>query len=259
MSLDAKFALKIDGGLVLEICVHPSTNPDAVADMLQDAVFSFRDGLTLMTAGTGLDAIGRNDPQPVEWLYFNYEPQTFVADPPADATTIAASDTDSELSATGKPSFYGEQPLIGETTYSVNGVPSVKLNYHPAMGISEIACILEDAAKDLRQELASRQPVQYDARTVSLTVPATRVGQHILNQLNSYNSKFEMALLAEDDEAAEKFFAISEKFYDWIHRNYTPEAIKNSSELQQTHRLETFKGIRLAPLIEEEPTNDAAH
>ena len=101
--------------------------------------------------------------------------------------------------------------------------------------------------------------MQYDPRTLSLTVPAMRVGQHFINRLNSYNDKFELALLAGDDTAAYKFWERAEELYDWVYRNYTPEAIKNSPALQQTRKLEPFRGIKLAPLNEEEPTNDATN
>lgn len=269
MNLDAKFELRIDGDPLLQIQVSPHTHPDEIADMLEGFSYTFREGVTNMMDKAETSGLSSpSEPPPWQCLYYNYDPAEFegVREAAPDYELLTADDVaefehidtsaDDQETTTPRTDFYGEHPLIGETTYTINGVPAVKLNYHPSLGIDEIAVILEDAARDLRQELAGRQPVQYDDRTVSLTVPATRVGQHILNQLNCYNKKFEMAVLAESDEAAEKFFVISEKLYGWICRNYTPEAIKNSPELQQTRRLETFRGIKLAPLHEEEPTND---
>lgn len=260
MNLDAKFELRINGDPLLQIQVSPHTHPDEIADMLEGFACTFREGVTnMMDKAETSGQSSTSEPPQWQCLYYNYDPAEFetkqeaapdsellTADDVAEFEHIDTSADDQE--ATPRNDFYGEKPLIGETTYTINGVPAVKLNYHPSLGIDEIAVILEDVARDLRQELASRQPVQYDDRTVSLTVPATRVGQHILNQLNCYNEKFEMAILVEDDEAAEKFFAISEKLYEWICRNYTPEAIKNSPELQQTRRLETFRGIKFVPL-----------
>lgn len=255
MSLDARFELRIDGSRVLEIHAHPQTHPDAIADMLQDAVFSLRNGLALMTAGADLNTSNSDNPPPVEWLYFNYDPQVPKADPATDDDTLSSGDAYRDLQeSTSSKDFYGEQPLVGEATYTINGIPAVRINYHPALEMGALARILQDAAKDRLEELDSRQPVQYDSRTVSLTVPATRVGQHILNQLNSYIAKFETALMVEDQEAAEKFWTMSEKFYEWICRNFTPEAIKNSPELQQSRHIAPFKGIKLVPLNKEETT-----
>lgn len=139
----------------------------------------------------------------------------------------------------------------GETTYTINGVTAVKVNYHHAIGIGEIADILEDAAKDLRKELESRNQVQYDACTVSLTVPATYVNQHFTNQMNAQTDKFFFAMEDGNMEAAEKYWALGGKFYEYIRRNHTPEAIKNSQVLQQqAKRIQAFKGIRV-PLHED--------
>lgn len=256
MGLDARFELRIDSRRVLEIHAHPQTHPDTIADMLQDAVFSLRHGLAMMNPGTDHGDSCSEEPPPVEWTYFNYNPQNFTTEPQEGNTTLPAADGGEIQENKPHRDFYGEQPLIGEITYTVNGIPATHINYHPAMGIDEIAHVLEDAAKDLRQKLASRQPVQHDARTVSLTVPAIYVGQHLLNQLNSYSDKIELALLAGDHKAAEKFMETSEKLYEWMARNYTPEAIKNSTTLEyQARQLRTFRGIHV-PLNTEERTQE---
>jgi hypothetical protein len=263
MSLDARFELRIDGGLVMEIRVHPNTAADAIADMLEDAAASFRNGFeSVMTSGDSLaadnvdtDSTGEaHEPPPVEWKHFNYNPANTEAVstspqysddytdlPGDDATAPDGSNGDSKP----KRDFYGEQPLIGEIPYTINGIPAVTINYHPAMGIGEIADILKDAETDLRNELESRNPLVYNPDTVTLTVPAMRVCPHLTNQMDSYFSKFAIALELEDHEAADKFFSMSEKFYEWMHRNYTPEAIKNSPAVDQlSRRIESFRGIK---------------
>lgn len=263
MSLDANFELKIDGGLVMEIRTHPSTPPDAVADMLADATASFRTGFqSMMICGDNLaadnpdpDSQGEaHEPLPVEWKYFNYNPTTTEV----ESTPPQYSDDYTELSADGatatdsgngdnkqKRDFYGEQPLIGKIPYTINGIPAVTINYHPAMGIGEITDILENAVTDLRKELESRNPLIYDPDTVTLTVPAMHVGSHITNLMDAYTSKLSITLEQEDYEAADKYFSKSEKLYEWMCRNYTPQAIKNSPEPhEQLRRLENFRGIR---------------
>lgn len=251
MSLDAKFELRIDGGLVMEFRVHPNTHPDAIADMLEDAAASFRNGFeSMMTCGDSLVA-GNADPDsqdeaheppPVEWKYFNYNPTTTETD--STSTQYPDSYT---ITNDNKPKrdFYGEQPLIGEIPYTINGVPAVTINYHPAMGLGEIADILEDGAKDLRKELESRNPLVYDPDTVTLTVPAMHAGQHLTNLLDSYSTKFGIALEMEDYEAADKYFNKGEKLFEWMHRNYTPEAIIESPAVDQlSRRIESFRGIK---------------
>ena len=258
MSLDAHFELKIDGGLVMEIRVHPKTSPDAIADMLEDAAFSFRDGFeAMMTCGDSLttdNAVPDNqseahEPPPAEWKFFNYNP----AVPEAESTTqypdsysaLPKEDLSSTNGSKPRSDFHEEAPLIGEIPYSINGIPAVTINYHPAMGISEIADILEDATKDLRKELENRNPLLYDPDTVSLTVPAMHVGATLTNLLDSYNTKFGIALDMDDYEAADKYFNKSEKLFEWMYRNYTPEAIKNSPNVEQlSRRIESFRGIR---------------
>jgi hypothetical protein len=265
--LSAKFELRINGSRVLKIHAHPQTHPDSIADMLQDAVFLFRDGLSLMTAGTDLDAIG--EPLPMEWIYFNYDPAIFEAEQeaPPDTELLAFSDVtefkhvNTSVNSQEQPpriDFYGEQPLVGEKIYTINGVTAVKINHHPVMGINELADILEDAALDLRKELENRNPHRYDPDTISLTVPAMIVGSNLTNLMESYDTKFIMALEMEDHETADKYFEKGEKLYGWMTRNYTPEAIKNSPATQQrSHRIERFKGIRKhsenSPTSEQEP------
>lgn len=263
MSLDAKFELRIDGGMVMDIRVHPNTHPDAIADMLEDAAASFRNGFEpMMTCGDNVatDNAGPDskselyDPPPVEWKYFNYNPTDIEAEStslqyPDDYTDLPVDDaraTDgSNEESRPRRDFHGEQPLIGKIPYSINGIPAVMVNYHPAMGLSEIAAILEDGAKDLRKELESRNPLVYDPDTVTLTVPAMLVGQHLTNLMDTYDGKFAVALELEDYDAADKFFSKCEKLYEWMCRNYTPEAIKNSAAVQQlSKRIESFKGIQ---------------
>ncbi len=79
MSLEAKFELKINGGLVMQIEVHPQTHPEAIADMLEDAATSIREGVdTMMEPGESISAEGNGtsdqgeskEPPPVEWRYF---------------------------------------------------------------------------------------------------------------------------------------------------------------------------------------------
>lgn len=258
MSLAAKFELKIDGKPVMTIHAHPSTPPDAVADMLADATASFRNGFeSMMICGDNLDpdtTDETSEPMPVQWKYFNYNPTTTevestspqYSDDYTDLSADAATATDGSNDDTKpKRDFYSEQPLIGEIPYTINGIPAVTINYHPAMGIGEIADILEDGAKDLRKELEGRNPLIYDPDTVTLAVPAMRVGSHITHLMDAYTSKLSIALEQEDYEAADKYFSNSEKLYEWMCRNYTPQAIKNSPELQgQSRRLENFRGIR---------------
>jgi hypothetical protein len=251
MSLDAKFELKIDGGLVMEIRVHPNNHPDTIADILEDATESFRTGFQLMmTCGDNLDPDSQSEayePPSVEWKYFNYDPPTTETDPTPQYTDDYAELSNDDAPATDKPKrdFNGEQPLIGEIPYTINGIPAVMINFHPAMGIDNLADILEDAAKDLRKEMESRNPLVYDPDTVTLTVPAMHVGQHLTNLADSYNTKFFLALEAEDTEAADKFFSKGEQLHEWMCRNYTPAAIKNSPAVQQlSRRIESFSGIR---------------
>lgn len=259
MSLDARFELKIDGGQVMEIRVHPHTHPDAIADMLEDAAASFRNGFeSMMTYGDSLAADNvaldsQNEalePPPVEWKYFNYNPATTEAkliptQYPDSYSALPNDDATATDSTKPKRDFYDEQPLIGEIPYTINGIPAVMINYHPAMGIGEIADILKDAESDLRNELETRNPLLYDPDTVTLTVPAMRVGAHITNLLDSYNTKFGIALDTEDYEAADTYWSKGEKLFEWMHRNYTPEAIKNSPDVQQlSRRIESFRGIR---------------
>jgi hypothetical protein len=283
MSLNAKFELKIDGDLLMEIRFNPEIEPDGVADILEDAGACLRVGyLEMMECGDSMpvdnvDPDSRNEahePLQTGWTYFNYTPETSENEPathhddssarrdlyiyPSDLLPDSfyegrkpiseTEPTTTDTTATKpKRDFHGEQPLIGEIPYTINGIPAVTINYHPAMGLGGIADILEDAAKDLRKELESRNPLLYDPDTVSLTVPAMRVGSHLTNLMNSYDNKFYVAMELEDYDAADKFFGKAERLYEWMCRNYTPEAIKNSPELQQhTLRLESFRGIKEA-------------
>jgi hypothetical protein len=79
MSLDAKFELRIDCNLVMEIRVHPKTAADAVADMLEDAAATIREGVdSMMEQGEGSAECSTNianqrealEPLPVEWRCF---------------------------------------------------------------------------------------------------------------------------------------------------------------------------------------------
>lgn len=81
MSLDAKFELRIDGSLVMEIRVHPKTAADAVADMLEDAATSIREGVAAMMEPGDSISDSAEEPPPVEWRYFNYDPPTFETEP----------------------------------------------------------------------------------------------------------------------------------------------------------------------------------
>lgn len=263
MGLDARFELRIDGSQVMEIRVHPNTHPDAIADMLEDAAASFRNGFkSMMTGGENVaadnaDVVSQSEahePPPVEWKYFNYNttnsesgstpPQYSDGSTGLSADDASATD-DSSDDSKPKRDFHGEQPLIGEIPYTINGIPAVTINYHPAMGLGEIADILEDSAKDLRKELESRNPLVYDPDPVALTVPAMHVGAHLTKLLESHTTKFGIALELEDYEAADNFFSKSEKLFEWMHRNYTPEAIKNSPAVDQlSRRIESFRGIK---------------
>lgn len=251
MSLDAKFELKIDGGLVMEIRVHPDTHPHAISDILEDATTLFRNGFkSMMTDGDSGRNGEQHEPPPVEWTFYNYNPETPETEALHPSNHITSPDgtaIPADRSTGTKPerNFYGEQPLIGEIPYTINGIPAVTINYHPAMGIGEIADILEDGAKDLRKELENRNPLIYDPDTVTLTVPAMHVGKALTNLMDSYSSKLAIALEMEDYEAADVYFGKSEKLYEWMCRNYTPEAVKNNPDAQQlSARIESFKGIK---------------
>ena len=77
MSLDARFELRIDGSLVMEIRVHPKTAADAVADMLEDAAATIREGIDTMMA-PGRKTTAESEPQeplPVEWRYYESAPE----------------------------------------------------------------------------------------------------------------------------------------------------------------------------------------
>lgn len=78
MGLDAKFELRIDGKLVMGIRVHPKTTADAVADMLEDAASTIREGIeTMMAPGRSTtDESSDQEPLPVEWRYFESAPGT---------------------------------------------------------------------------------------------------------------------------------------------------------------------------------------
>lgn len=81
MSLDARFELRIDGGLVMEIRVHPKTAADAVADMLEDAAASIREGIETMmdpihSEAGAADQDDTAEPPPIEWRYSKGNPDT---------------------------------------------------------------------------------------------------------------------------------------------------------------------------------------
>lgn len=151
--------------------------------------------------------------------------------------------------------FYEEQPLIGQHQCKINGILAVEINSHPALGIGELAKILRDTAEDLEKELASRNPVQYDTRVTTLTVPAVHIGSHVNNLLDDLAIKFNLALQAGDTAAADRFFDRSQKLYEWVHNNYTPDAIKNGPIAEHQHnRLEPFRVIRSADKSTKEDT-----
>lgn len=232
MELDARFELRINKNLSMEIRVRPEIPPDAIADMLADAAATIREGIETMmvhgdapandiTAATGEDT--EEEPLPVEWRYFNYSP-----------TAAAESDTRQGGRIFAHPkalkmiehAFYGYEITEDADGYTVNlgGDTRVKFTKSGEIlsfdGIGEFFRTRDSVDKDMQDT-----PAVYESQTG--TPPAAHLGKSVRDNYNAAIDKATIAATIDDPQLHDRHWNRATAIRDLIVSNYTPEAIAN--------------------------------